>query len=51
MLSLGFDALKYGVDIRAYIAIQLGGSPSQETGTSPPNHLLLDNRLYMCNDD
>ena len=26
------------VDIRAYIALQLGGTLSQETGTSPPSY-------------
>ena len=35
------------VDIRAYVALHLGGTPSQETSTSPPSCLLLDNRLSM----
>ena len=35
------------VDTRAYIALYLGGTPSQDSGTSPPSCLLLDNRLYM----
>ena len=35
------------VDIRAYVALHLGGTPSQETGTSPPSCLLFENRLYM----
>ena len=35
------------VDIRAYVALHLGGTPSQETGTIPPSCLLLDNRLLM----
>ena len=34
-------------NIRAYPALYLGGTPSQETGTSPPSCLLLENRLYM----
>ena len=34
-------------DIRAYLALHLGGTPSQETGISPPSCLLLENRLYM----
>ena len=33
--------------IRAYQALYLGGTPSQETGTSPSSCLLLENRLYM----
>ena len=33
---------------RAYPALYLGGTPSQETGTSPPSCLLLENRLYIC---
>ena len=37
------------VDIRAYIALCLGGTPSQETGTSSPSCLLLDNRLFIFN--
>ena len=28
-------------------ALYLGGTPSQQTGTSPPSCLLLDNRLYI----
>ena len=32
---------------RAYPALYLGGTPSQETGTSPPCCLLLENRLYI----
>ena len=35
------------VDIRAYLALYLGGTPSQETGTRPPSCLPLYNRLYM----
>ena len=35
------------VIIRAYPALFLGGTPSQETGTSPPSCQLLENRLYM----
>ena len=35
--------------IRAYSALYLGGTPSQETGTSPPSYLLLENRLYITN--
>ena len=35
------------VDIRAYVALHLGGTPSQETGPSLPSCLLLDNHLYM----
>ena len=38
------------MDIRAYIALHLGGTPSQETGTSPPSCLLLKNCLYMSPD-
>ena len=34
-------------DIRAYLALHLGGTPSQETGISPPSCLLLENRLYI----
>ena len=30
---------------RAYLALYLGGTPSQETRTSPPSCLLLKNRL------
>ena len=30
---------------RAYPALYFGGTPSQETGTSPPSSLLLENRL------
>ena len=33
--------------IRAYPALYLGGTPSQETRTSPPSCLLLENRLLM----
>ena len=33
------------VDIKGYVALHLG----QETGTSPPSCLLLDNHLCMCN--
>ena len=33
--------------IRAYLAIYLGGTPNQETGTSLPNCLLLENSLYQ----
>ena len=36
-----------GTYIRAYIALHLGGTPSQKTGSSPPSCLLLDNRLYI----
>ena len=32
---------------RAYPALYLGGTPSQETSTSPPSCLLLKNRLYI----
>ena len=32
---------------RAYPALYLSGTPSQETGTSPPSCLLLENRLYI----
>ena len=35
------------VIIRAYPALNLGVTPSQETGTSPPRCLLLENRLYI----
>ena len=35
------------VIIRAYQALHLGGTPSQETGTSLPSCLLLENRLLM----
>ena len=35
------------VDTRAYLALHLGGTPSQETSTSPPSCQLLDNRLYI----
>ena len=35
------------MDIRGYVALHLGGTPSQETGTSPPSCLLLENRLYI----
>ena len=35
---------------RAYPALYLGGTPSQETGTSPPCCLLLENCLYMSPD-
>ena len=35
------------MDIRAYVALHLGGTPSQEIGTSPPSCLLLDICLYM----
>ena len=34
-------------NIRAYPALYVGGTPSQETGTSTPSCLLLENRLYM----
>ena len=33
---------------RAYPPLYLGGTPSQETGTSPPSCLLLKNRLCLC---
>ena len=36
------------LDNRAYPALYLGGTHSQETGTSPPSCLLLKNRLCMC---
>ena len=29
------------------VALRLGVTPSQETGTSPPSCLLLENRLCM----
>ena len=32
---------------RAYPALYLGGTPSQETGTSLPRGLLLENGLYL----
>ena len=32
---------------RAYPALYLGGTPSQETRTSPPSCLLLKNRIYV----
>ena len=35
------------MDTRAYLALNLGGTPSQETGTIPPSCILLDNRLYI----
>ena len=35
------------VDNRASLALYLGGTPSQRTGTSPPSCLLFDNRLYI----
>ena len=35
------------VTIRAYSALYLGGTPSQETGTGPPSCLLLENSLYI----
>ena len=35
------------VIIRAYPALYIGGTPSQETGTRPPSCPLLENRLYM----
>ena len=35
------------MDTRAYLALYLGGTHSQETGTSPPSCLLLDNHLFM----
>ena len=35
------------VIIRAYPALNLSGTPSQETGTRPPSCLLLENRLYI----
>ena len=35
------------VDTRAYLALHLGGTPSQETVTSPPRCQLLDNCLFM----
>ena len=38
------------VNIRAYVALHLVGTPSRETGTSPPHCLFLDNRLYMSPD-
>ena len=31
----------------AYLALHVSGTPSQETGTSPPSCQLLDNRLCM----
>ena len=36
---------------RAYPALYLGGTPSQETGTSPPSCLLLENHLYTYTTD
>ena len=40
--------------IIAYPALYLGGTPSQDTGTSPPSSQLLENRLYisplLCSD-
>ena len=35
------------VIIRAYPALYLSGTPSQETGTSHPSCLLFENCLYM----
>ena len=35
------------VDKRAYLALYLGGTPSQRTGTRPPSCLLLENRLCI----
>ena len=35
------------VTIRADPALYIGGTPSQETGTSPPSCLLLENHLYI----
>ena len=35
------------MDTRAYLALYLGGTPSQETGASPPSCLLLDICLYI----
>ena len=35
------------VIIRAFPALYLGGTPSQETGTSPTSCLLLENRQYI----
>ena len=35
------------VDIRAYIALHLSGTPSQETSSSPPSCLLLDNLEWI----
>ena len=32
---------------RAYVALYLGGTPSQETGTTPPSCLLLKNHLCI----
>ena len=32
---------------RAYPALYLSGTPSQDTGTRPPSCLLLENRLYI----
>ena len=32
---------------RAYPALCLGGTPSQETGTRPPSCLFLKKRLFM----
>ena len=34
-------------DYLAYPALYLGGTPSQETSTSPPSRLLPENRLYI----
>ena len=34
-------------NIRAYPALYLCGTPSKETGTSPPGFLLLKKRLFM----
>ena len=35
------------VDTKAYLALYLGGTPSQEASTSPPSWLLLNNHLFM----
>ena len=35
------------MDTRAYLALHLGGTPSQETGTSPSSCQLLDNRIII----
>ena len=35
------------MEIRAYIALHLGGTTSQETSTRLPSCLLLDNRLNI----
>ena len=35
------------MEVYLHIFIQLGGTPSQMTGTRPPSCIHLDNRLYI----